>query len=321
MAYLSVRPPHLLLIAILWMLPVLGGTQETTSAGQGLAPGDQISVRMFDFPDMNGPLLVHVSADGSVHLPYAGTLQAQGKTPDQLQTAISEALRNRGMVKDPNVTVDVQSAVNMTVDVIGQVLRPSSIPLYAPAPISYVISQAGGLSGLASPHVTIIHPDGVEPTSLEFDGQTPTPAALHTMVRPGDIVHVSSSGIYYIAGEVIRPGIYPVGGAMNVGAVSGGYGTGLTRNLTLLGALTQAGGITPIAARSQMRILRMEDGKRVEIKVDQVKLYKGEIADPLIHPNDIIYVPSSYIRQQTNNLFGTAVSSLYAAVQIHQAGQ
>lgn len=273
---------------------------------------------MYDFPDMNGPLLVHVSADGSVHLPYAGTLQAQGMSPDQLQEAISTALRNRGMVKEPNVTVDVQSAVNLTVEVIGQVIRPTSIPLYAPAPISYVLSQAGGLSGLASPHVTIIHPGSVEPTSLEYDSESPAPAALHTLVRPGDIVHVASSGVYYIAGEVNRPGIYPLGGSMGAGAVSGAYGTGLTKKLTMLGALTQAGGITAIAARSQMRILRMEDGKRVEIKVDQVKLYKGEIADPLIHPDDIIYIPSSYLRQQTNNLFGTAVSSLYAAVQIHQ---
>jgi hypothetical protein len=65
-----------------------------------------------------------------------------------------------------------------------------------------------------------------------------------------------------------------------------------------------------------MRIIRTVNGKREEIKVDQVKLYKGEIADPLIQPDDIIYVPSSYIRGVTNNLFGTAVQSAYAAAQL-----
>jgi len=308
------------------MLPVLGGTQESAPAagvspGPGLAPGDQISVRMYDFPDLGSAIVVHVASDGSVHLPYAGTLAAQGLSPEQLQESIASALKTRGIVKDPNVTVDVQSAVNLTVDVIGQVGKPSSIPLYAPAPISYVLLQAGGLSGVASPHLTIIHPGAVEPTTLEYDEQHPTPAALHTLVRPGDIVHVASSGVYYIAGEVNRPGIYPIGGGLSLGALSAGFGTGLTRNLTLLEALTQAGGITPIAARSQMRLLREVDGKRVEVKIDQVKLYKGEIADPLIHPGDIIYVPSSYIRQQTNNLFGTAISGLYAAVQLHQFNQ
>jgi protein involved in polysaccharide export with SLBB domain len=84
----------------------------------------------------------------------------------------------------------------------------------------------------------------------------------------------------------------------------------------LLEALSQAGGITAIAARSKMHILRTEDGKRVDIQVDQVKLSKGQIADPILHPNDIIYIPSSYFRQQTNNLFATAISSVYAVSQV-----
>jgi hypothetical protein len=55
--------------------------------------------------------------------------------------------------------------------------------------------------------------------------------------------------------------------------------------------------------------------------VDQVKLYKGEVADPIIHPNDIIYIPTSYLRQQTNNLFSTALSGLYAASQLKSIAQ
>jgi hypothetical protein len=67
-----------------------------------------------------------------------------------------------------------------------------------------------------------------------------------------------------------------------------------------------------------MRILRTVDGKREEIMVDEVKLYKGQIADPILHADDIIYIPSSYIRQQTNNLFSTAISALYAGVSVEQ---
>ena len=89
------------------------------------------------------------------------------------------------------------------------------------------------------------------------------------------------------------------------------------KNMTLLEALAQAGGITAIAKRSKMHILRTVDGKREDILVDQDKLSKGEIADPFVHANDIIYVPSSYLRLQTNNIFGTALNSLYAATQVH----
>lgn len=287
----------------------------------GLAPGDQVEVHMFDFPDLGGAVRAHIAADGTVHLPYAGTLQAAGKSPDELQVAITEALRSRGVVKDPNVTIEVDSAMNLTVDVIGQVLTPKSIPLYAPAPVSYVLSQAGGLNGIAAHHLTIIHADEESPTSLDYDPNAPTPAFLHTMVQPGDIIHVGSSGVYFVAGEVNRPGIFPISGALSIGLPTPSFGMDVVKQMTMLEALTQAGGITPIAARSKMRILRTVDGKREEIIVDQVKLYKGEIADPIIHPDDIIYVPTSYLRQQTNNIFATAISGVYAATQLKSVSQ
>ena len=276
---------------------------------------------MFDFPDLGGAVRAHIAADGTVHLPYAGTLQAAGKSPDELQVAITEALRSRGVVKDPNVTIEVDSAMNLTVDVIGQVLTPKSIPLYAPAPVSYVLSQAGGLNGIAAHHLTIIHADEESPTSLDYDPNAPTPAFLHTMVQPGDIIHVGSSGVYFVAGEVNRPGIFPISGALSIGLPTPSFGMDVVKQMTMLEALTQAGGITPIAARSKMRILRTVDGKREEIIVDQVKLYKGEIADPIIHPDDIIYVPTSYLRQQTNNIFATAISGVYAATQLKSVSQ
>lgn len=276
---------------------------------------------MFDFPDLGGAVRAHIAADGTVHLPYAGTLQAAGKSPDELQVAITEALRSRGVVKDPNVTIEVDSAVNLTVNVIGQVLTPKSIPLYAPAPVSSILSQAGGLNGIAAHHLTIIHAGEESPTSLDFDPNAPTPAFLHAMVQPGDIIHVGSSGVYFVAGEVNRPGIFPISGALSIGQATPAFGMDVVKQMTMLEALTQAGGITPIAARSKMRILRTVDGKREEIIVDQVKLYKGEIADPIIHPDDIIYVPTSYLRQQTNNIFATAISGVYAATQLKSVSQ
>jgi polysaccharide export outer membrane protein len=304
------------------MLPAFAKAQESAPPqssfkAPGLAPGDQIEVRMFDFPDLgSSPLRLHVSADGSVHLPYAGTVQAGGVSPDEFQRSVSEALRSKGIVKEPNVSVEVVSAVNLLVLVLGEVRTPKSIPLYAPAPISFILGEVGGTTGLASAHLTILHHSDQPPTSVDYDPDAPTGAAMQTMVQPGDIIDVSRLGVYFVAGEVNRPGIYPLGGALNAGQAMG-----VVKNITLLQALAQAGGITSIAARSKMRILRTVDGKREEILVDQVKLYKGEVADPILHPDDIVYVPSSYLRQQTNNLFATALSGLYAAQQLKQLNQ
>jgi polysaccharide biosynthesis/export protein len=311
------------ILASVLMLPALSWAQETAAPqgkfqAVGLAPGDQVNVRLYDFPDLGAGVTVHVGADGSVHLPYVGSIQVQGMSPGELEHAITESLRSKGIVKEPNVTVDVLSAVNLTVDILGQVQTPKSIPLYAPAPLSFVLAQAGGITGLADHHLSILHRSEELPTSVEFDTEAPNSVAMNTLVQPGDIVNVSSRGVYFVGGEVNRPGIYPMGGALSLGQ-AGGVSGGLVKNITLLEALSQAGGITAIAARSKLHILRTEDGKRVDIPVDQVKLSKGEVADPILHPNDIIYIPPSYLRQQTNNLFGTAISAIYAGAEIRAA--
>ena len=292
---------------------------EHKLSSPGLAPGDQILIRMYDFPDIGSTgVSTHISADGTVHLPYAGTVQVMGLSPSEAERAIGDSLQSKGIVKDPNVTLDVVSSIGLSVTVLGQVINPRAIPVYAPVPVSFVMSQVGGLTGYAQHRLTILHHSEEPPTSVDYDPDAISSASLTTLVQPGDVVTVSSRGVYFIAGEVLRPGIFPLGGAVSIGAPSATSGLGVVKNLTLLEALAQAGGITAIAARSKMRIIRTVDGKREEILVDQVKLYKGEIADPIIHADDIIYVPSSYVRQQTNNLFGTAISALYASIQIRQ---
>jgi polysaccharide export outer membrane protein len=251
-----------------------------------------------------------IRADGTVHLPYVGSVKIEGLNPDGAEQAIESALRTKGIVKDPSVSVLVVSSVNLSVAVIGEVKIPHSIPLYAPTPLSAVLQQAGGLTGVASPHLTIIHRNDQLPTSLDYDVDHPSVATLRTLIYPGDAIEVSRQGVFFMVGEIQRPGIYPMGGGYTIGVASPLSGMGVVKNMTLLEALSQAGGITPIAARSRTILLRTVEGKREAVTVDLVKLEKGQIADPLLHPDDIIYVPSSFIRNQTNNLFGTIVTAL-----------
>jgi polysaccharide export outer membrane protein len=305
----------LLFPALVWAQEPAVSTGKLLSSG--VMPGDLIEVRMYDFPDLGSAgVRVHIEPDGSAHLPYAGTLQLAGKSPEEIEREVTASLRAKGIVKDPSVTVDVVNAVNYNVNVLGEVREPKMVPLYAPAPVSFILGQVGGTTGLAAHHLTIVHPNDQPPTSVEYDPDAPT-SALNTLINPGDILSVSRLGVYFVAGEVNRPGIFPLGGAVNIGQASALSGMGVAKNITLLQALAQAGGITAVAARSKMRILRTINGKREEILVDEVKLYKGEIADPVLQADDIIYVPSSYIRLQTNNLFSTVVTSLYASIQLN----
>jgi polysaccharide export outer membrane protein len=315
--------PSKAIVASVLMLSVIAGAQQSPQpvssyATPGLSVGDQLNVHLYDFPELGPAVAVHVDPEGMIRLPYAGSIHAAGLSQAQLEGAIAASLQSKGIVKQPNVTVDAVSEVNMGVNVLGQVMSPKTVPLFAPAHLSYVLSQVGGLAGFAERKVTILHQDQ-DPVSVDYDPDVPNPAAMNTLVFPGDTVTVNNRGVYFVGGEVIRPGIYPMGGAISAGQVQSNNGEGMVKHITLLGALAQAGGITAIAARSHLHILRTVDGKRIDIEVNQVKLSEGKVADPLLQPNDIIYLPPSYWRQQTNNLFATALSSITAAAYIRSA--
>ena len=338
LGYLALSGPYLIVMgekftvklisltfAVASMLPVVMWGQDKPPINDSYAPptiavGDEVSVHLYDLPETGQAVMLQVDPEGTISVPYAGTIHAAGLTTKSLGAAIVEALQMNGIVKRANVSVEVSTrSAFLGVNVIGQVISPRPIPLSSPVPLAYVIDQVGGLSGQAARKVTILHRGDRDPDTVDFDPESLSAASANTLVYPGDTVTVSSRGVFFIAGEVYRPGIYPMGGGISVGQVQASSGEGVVQHMTLLQALAQAGGITAIAARSHLHILRTVEGKRVDIEVNQVKLSEGKVADPILQPNDIIYLPPSYFRQQTNNLFGTALSSLNAAASVRTA--
>jgi protein involved in polysaccharide export with SLBB domain len=112
-------------------------------------------------------------------------------------------------------------------------------------------------------------------------------------VLPGDVVAVVPAGSYFAIGEFTKPGVYPIVG---------------TQHLTLLQAVSTAGGPTPVGGLSKCRLLRTVNGHREEVLFDMVKLEHGEIADPLVHTDDIIYIPRNNSKNLTNNWLSTALT-------------
>lgn len=89
------------------------------------------------------------------------------------------------------------------------------------------------------------------------------------------IVKDPASQKYYILGEVANTGEYP-----------------LTKDLTVLQAFTLAGGFTEWASKSDIILVRREDGKQKIIKINYKKIIKGEDMDNnvLLKANDTIIV-------------------------------
>jgi len=90
-----------------------------------------------------------------------------------------------------------------------------------------------------------------------------------------DIVTVGEKKIFYIRGEVTRPGSYF-----------------LENELTLLKAISVAGGLTPFANRKEVQLIRSaSDGVANDKKVINLKaIEQGKANDIPLLPNDVIIV-------------------------------
>ena len=82
--------------------------------------------------------------------------------------------------------------------------------------------------------------------------------------------------IVYVIGKVAKPGVFPLGGRVDV-----------------VQALSMAGGMTPYAAANKVRILRREGGKQTAIDFAYGDIEKGENLEQniLLQAGDVVVVP------------------------------
>lgn len=85
----------------------------------------------------------------------------------------------------------------------------------------------------------------------------------------------------FVMGEVQKPGSYPVP---------------TESRMTVLEAISTAGGFTPVAAQDRARVLRNVNGASVTYTIDVKAItLKGEKEkDMILEPNDVVYVPQSF---------------------------
>ena len=111
-----------------------------------IGPLDTIQVEVFNVPDLTREL--QVDAGGRIAMPLVGTLDARGKTADELANDIEQALRGR-YVRNPDVTINIKSSVSQVVTVDGQVVEPGLYPVTNQMTLMRAIASAKGMSEFA----------------------------------------------------------------------------------------------------------------------------------------------------------------------------
>lgn len=230
----------------------------TLQDGYVVGINDSLDISMVGSEEFRGR--VQVQQDGTILLPYVGSLRAQDKTLLQLSKEIAAALTKGGYYVDPAIQVTVAQISSRYVTVLGEVASPGLIPVDRAYRASEMIARVGG-----------IKPNGAETFYLRREGGAEIPLTLEEIARggdaadpvvnPGDKIFVPEAPTFYIYGQVNAPGTYPI-----------------QNKMSLRMALARGGGLTSLGS-----------DKRVTVVRNGEELKKFSLSDP-IQKDDVIVV-------------------------------
>lgn len=176
-----------------------------------------------------------------------------------------------------------------------------------PSETSVGIATAGTITPLSTEETNNPPSSGTEKTVVVIKEASPEYEILkpniinlmrgnleqNILIQPGDIVYIPKGEIYFVAGEVKKPGSFP-----------------LTQGSTLREAILLAQGTTAEAAAAEGYIFReSQGGARQELKVNIAAVMQNKGPDMEILPNDIIMIPS-----QKKSLGRTMLKSLGSTI-------
>ncbi len=266
-----------------------------------LAPGFLLKVEVYDEPDFSGN--TRVDGGGGISIPFLGTLHVAGDTIGQVQDRIQQKFRQKGILKNPQVTIDIEQFPATGATVLGEVQNPGRVEILTPHKLLDVIGLAGGETPLAGNEVDVKHADSsAKPISIyRYSRGSSGDTIRDVMVDPGDTVIVKRTGIVYVLGAVNRPG---------------GYAMQEDGELNVAQAISMAQGLAMQAKTSALRVVRHgPDGRLLEVPVQYNKIMDGKEVPMTLAAGDIVYAPVNKIKAIFNTssaLIGeTAAASIY----------
>lgn len=235
-----------------------------------IGPGDILRISVFKNPDLS--LDARVSDSGTLSYPLIGSVPVGGLTLSGAEHKIGDLLKQGGFVLNPQVNILITQALGGLVSVIGEVRTPGRYSLEnAGGHLSGMLAVAGGIAPTGSDVAIVTGMRAGKPFRREIDIVTMSltgNTADDILLAGGDTVFVGRAPMFYIYGQVQRPGQVR-----------------LERGMTVMQALASGGGVTGKGtSRGIVRHRRDASGK---VKEESVSL------DEDVRDEDVIYVKES----------------------------
>jgi len=264
------------LVVVLWgTIPLFAqASVDASVTDYRVGPQDVLTITSYDQADLSGKFTVET--DGTFTYPLIGRVKAGGLTLRGLEESLKARLKDEGYFRNPQVTVSVETYNSQKVYVSGEVLMPGSYPLSGDMSLVEAIARAGSTLPSASGEVIVVHgtPGTTGPTLPSADANTERVDLLalqngvikqNIALKDGDTISVPKAESVYVTGQVKNPNAYAL----------------QQRNTTVLQALSLAGCVTDRGSMGRIKIMRIVNGDKKEIKV--------KLTD-IVQPNDTIFV-------------------------------
>jgi len=271
------NPSRLWPLALIFFFALAGAARvasaQTTAT---ITPDDVLKISVYGNPDL--ATTTRVMQNGSITFPLVGQVMVAGATTAEAETRIARMLSNGGFVRNAAVSIFVEQrsqALANSVTLLGQVAHSGIYSLDPQSPdgvrtLVSLLAKAGGPTENAADYCYLIRNEKGQPKRMQVDlvdlirnGNIKSDVQLSN----GDTVLVPEMDVFYIYGEVQRPGRYK-----------------LERDMTVMQGLSVASGITP-RGNAKGIVLNRKIGEEITSM--------ASVLETKVQANDVIYVKTA----------------------------
>lgn len=260
-----------------------------------------------------------VEADGSIEVPFAGSVLVSGKSPQQVDTEIERRLG--GKANQPQVVVQIVTKNSATVTIVGDVTQSMRMPLTPKGErVLDAIAAAGGVKDPVN-KISLQITRGKQVHTLPLDTVIQSPAE-NVRLAPGDVITA-----------LFQPQSFTVLGAAGTNSEI----TFEARGISLAQAIGRSGGLNDARADAKgLFIFRFEDPSAVpaEARAGPMTrdgripvIYRLDLKDPAsfllaqdfpMRDRDVLYVanaPAAEL-QKFLTILTSSIYSVYTLINL-----
>lgn len=270
--------------------------------------GDRMLISIYG--EDNTQREVVVDSAGEIVYPIVGTLFAMGKTIDEVREEMNKKIGT--FFRHTFINITPIEFGGQTYTILGQVLQPGSKVIYGKETVLSAIARAGGFV-VGFQRANTVDLVDLDRAFLMRRGQY-VPVDFARLVYEGDLSQnvELQGGDYIFIPNILHKQIFVLGEVLGPSTFN------YLQRVTLVEAITQAGGLGPNAS-SRVWVIRGSLCEPYSFNIDITRILRGCAPDFCLQPGDIVYVPPqrfAYLKQIAQFAVQIFVSNFFSQAGI-----